>query len=98
MYKLEEQWDEEDGHEESGDCTRRYNIEEDHGTGVEEFDGEEALGGVVKMETTCPMLKRRIFTTQATNVPIVRPQFQAQVVPPNVKARMKETKIPAFEG
>jgi len=45
MYELEEQWDEEDRHKESGACASRCNIEENHGAGAEKFNVEEALGG-----------------------------------------------------
>ena len=52
--------------------------------------GKRRWVGVVRMLKYCWMEKRIRMAKQATNVPMVRPSFQAQADPPNVRAMTKE--------
>ena len=52
--------------------------------------GNRRRSVVVKMAKNCWRAKTIRITKQATNVPIVRPEFHAQVAPPKVKAMTKD--------
>ena len=60
--------------------------------------GNRRRSTVVKIAKYCWRAKTTKMTKQATNVPMVRPEFQAQVAPPNVKAMTKDVYRPAFRS
>jgi hypothetical protein len=59
--------------------------------------GKRRRSTVVKIAKNCWMLNIIRITKHATKVPIVRPEFQAHVVPPNVRAMTKDVYKPAFK-
>lgn len=58
--------------------------------------GKSRRSGVVKMEKNCCKAKTTRITKQATKVPIVRPEFHAQVAPPKVRAITNDVYRPAL--
>ena len=65
---------------------------------VRNSTGKRRRSGVVKIEKNCCTANKTKITTQATKVPIVRPESQAQVAPPKVRAITNDVYSPAFKS